>query len=380
MHSVAAFRMGPPALTRRCAGIAVRLAAMAFVTILAGCAGAPPGRSIDLTATSASPRWPAPPETARYALVGELIGEQDFASEHSARRGAARILRAIAGLAIGKRKYRELRRPVAGYTAEDGSVFVADMSLHAIVKFDFEQSKLRVWTEAAKKEQFAAPAAIIADGAGGEYVSDADKAEIFHLDGEGAPLGRFGGAVLKRPLGLARDPADGAVYVADAGDHTVKKFSAGGELLETIGGPGRRAGAFNTPTNLAFADGRLYVSDTFNFRVQEFDRSGHALMSFGRNGLAVGSLARPKGVAVGEGGRIYVVESLYDRLLVFDRAGRFLMSLEGDGGGARGFYLPSGVWTDGAGHVYVADMFNGRIVVYQELTTLNPEAANDAAD
>lgn len=355
-------------------------AASLVLAALAGCASAPAGGGVDLSVKPGAPSWPPPPETARFALVGELIGEADFAAEGRARRGAARILRAIAGLAIGKRKYRELRRPVAGFTAEDGSVVVADMSLHAIVKFDFTQSKLVLWTEAARKEPFIAPTAVISDGAGGVYVSDVEKGEIFHLDTEGKPLGRFGAGKLRRPLGLARDPADGAIFVADAGDHAVKKFSPSGELLAVIGAPGQAAGAFNTPTHLTFADGRLYVSDTFNFRIQELDRDGRALMSFGENGISIGDLARPKGVAVGEGGRIYVVESLFDRLLVFDPEARLLMTLSGEGEKAPAFYLPSGVWTDGAGRVYVADMFNGRVVVYQELTPLKPEAIDDGAD
>lgn len=360
------------AISSRCARGAVCAVIVALFAV--GCAGAPGGGRVDLTLAPDAPSWPSPPETPRFALAGELIGEEDFVDRSKAKVGASRILRAIAGLAIGKRKYRELRRPVAGFTAEDGSVFVADMSLHAIAKFDLVQSKFDLWTEAARKEQFVAPAAVIGDGAGGVYVSDAEKAEIFHLDALGEPVERFGAGRLTRPLGLARDPADGAIFVADAGDHTVKKFSSGGEHVLTIGEPGAGPGALNTPTNLAFADGRLYVADTFNFRVQIFDRTGAELTAFGKNGVMVGDMARPKGVAVGADGRIYVVESLFDSLLVFDPEAHFLMMLRGEGRRARAFYLPSGVWTDRAGRVYVADMFNGRVVVYQELTPLEPEA------
>lgn len=362
------------AISSRCVVCAVVGALLA-----AGCAGAPGGRQIDFTLAPDAPAWPPAPETARFALAGELIGEEDFVDKSKTRQGASRILRAIAGLAIGKRKYRELRRPVAGFTADDGSIFVADMSLHAIAKFDLAQSKFELWTAAARKEELVAPSAVISDGAGGLYVSDAEKAEVFHLDGQGEPVGSFGAGRLARPLGLARDPADGAIFVADAGDHTVKKFSADGELVLTIGKPGAEPGALNTPTHLAFAEGRLYVADTFNFRIQIFDRAGAELAAFGENGVMIGDMARPKGVAVGGDGRIYVVESLFDSLLVFDPDRRFLMLLRGEGRMARAFYLPSGVWTDKAGRVYVADMFNGRVVVYQELTPLEAEAQHAAA-
>ncbi|HXI88216.1 MAG TPA: hypothetical protein VNH64_12210 [Parvularculaceae bacterium] len=363
---------------RRKAVSGTRAAALSSLAlVLSACANSPHGRLIDLTLKPDSPTWPAPPETARYALVGELTGAADFAAARGKlRSGAGRILRAIAGLAVGKRRYQELRRPVAGFTDADGSIFVADMSLQGIAKFDMAQSKFSIWRNAARREAFVAPSAVISDGAGGVYVSDAEKGEVFRLNAEGDPVGRFGAGILKRPLGLARDPTDGAVFVADSEDYKIKKFSADGDFLSAIGGAGQTAGALNTPTYLAFSNGVLYVSDTFNFRVQEFDRDGRLLMQFGKNGDFVGAMARPKGVAVGGGGRIYVVESLFDRLLIFDDQGRLLMTLAGEGAKARSFYLPSGVWTDETGRVYVADMFNGRIVIYDELTPLAAEASN----
>lgn len=350
------------------------LSAVFVAAAMTACAGTPAREPVKLLVTPQSPVWPRPPETARYALVGELIGERDLISGRDrVRSGAARVFRFIIGLAIGKRRYSELRRPVAGFTAADGAVFVADVSLHGVVKFDVAHGRFAIWRDAAKHETFVTPAAVISDGTGGVYVSDAERAEIFRLDEAGEPIGRFGAGHLARPLGLARDPSDGAVFVADAGAHAVKKFSAAGKMLGVIGGPGRNAGDLNTPTHLAFHDGRLYVADTFNFRIQQFDRDGTPLAAFGEAGIVIGDMARPKGVAVGGGGRIYVVESLFDHLLIFNPGGRLLMTLTGEGASARKFFLPSGVWTDDRGRVYVADMFNGRILVYQELTALSPE-------
>lgn len=360
----------------------VRLACAMLLAagLLAGCAGGPSGPVIDFSVKPDSPTWPEPPDPPRYALVGEMIGEADFAAARGRlRTGAGRILRAIAGLAVGKRRYQELRRPVSGFTDEEGRIFVADMSLRAVAEFDMTQSKFHIWREAAKKEFFSAPTAVISDGAGGVYVSDAEKAEVFRLNSSGEPIDRFGAGELVRPIGLARDPVEGVVYVADSGDHKVKKFSDGGEFLSAIGGPGRKAGALNTPTYLSFSNGTLYVTDTFNFRIQMFDRNGEAISQFGENGIVVGDMARPKGVAVGGDGRIYVVESLFDRLLIFNGDAQLLMTLGGEGARANAFYLPSGVWTDDKGRVYVADMFNGRIVIYQELTPVAEEAGDGPA-
>lgn len=355
------------------------LAAFAACVIAAGCAStaAPP---IDFTPNADAAVWPKPPEAARYAYAGEVIGEADFVTARSqVRSGAARVLRAIAGLVVGKRKYGELRRPIYGFRDADGAMIVADMSLRAVVKFDFDQSKFIVWRLAADTETFEAPSAVVSDGAGGVYVSDAEKAEVFHLSASGDPVGRLGADTLKRPLGLAREPVFGDLFVSDGGDHTIKKFSASGHLLAVFGGPGLEKGQFNTPTHLAFHDGALYVADTFNFRVQKLTSKGEPILAFGENGLKIGDMARPKGIAIGGDGRIYVVESLYGRLLVFNPDGRLLMTLAGKGRYARNFYLPSGVWTDSSGHVFVADMFNGRVVAYQELTPLAGEGVDAGA-
>ena len=217
-----------------------------------------------------------------------------------------------------------------------------------------------------------APVGIVADGAGGFLVTDAELAEVFRLDADGQPVGRFGRGILERPTGIARDPVSGLVYVADTVRHDVKVFDPAGDLVELIGSHGNGQGLFNTPTHVSYFDGQLYVADTLNFRVQVFDRAGEERLTFGRLGLFVGDMTRPKGVAVGGGGRIYVVESYFDHLLVYDRNGRLLLPIGGTGQGTGQFYLPSGVWTDPQGRVYVADMFNGRVVVFQELS---PEAA-----
>ena len=315
--------------------------------------------------------WPAPPERARYALAGVLIGERDFNSGKA--RGISTgeaVLNVITGLVVGDLAYKELRRPMSGLTRADGSVLVVDADLRGVAVFDMPGKLFRVWDEAGSGRGFAHPIAIAEDGIGGYLVTDAELAQVIRLNSKGEPTGSFGSGVLKRPTGIARDPKTGTIYVADTPEHMVKMFDPYGTLIGTLGSPGRELGRLNAPTHLAFSDDRLWITDTLNFRIQAFDRSGKVVEDFGRVGLFVGDLARPKGVAVGRDGRIYVVESYYDHLLVFDPKGQFLLPIGGTGRAVGNFYLPSGVWTDGTGRVYVADMFNGRVVVFAELTGL----------
>ncbi len=91
-----------------------------------------------------------------------------------------------------------------------------------------------------------------------------------------------------QPMGIAVDPASGAVYVADTLNHRVLGFSdylafstgAAASLVlgqsdfisTNAGGPSTgRADAFNHPTGLAVdASGNLYVADTANHRILRF--------------------------------------------------------------------------------------------------------------
>ncbi len=314
--------------------------------------------------------WPAPPEKARYRLSAVLVGEQTVTGKNSGSDFLSDVGRAIAGLAVGQQKYKELQRPTSGLTLEDGSVLVVDAGLKALVRFDFANKEFAIWSETGENRGFRSPVAVAGDGEGGYLVSDSELAKVVRLGKDGKPRGEFGAGAFTRPTGIVRDPGSGAIFVADSAKHVVKKFSSSGALLATIGGPGEAVGQFNAPTYLSFANGRLFVSDTLNFRVQSFDANGASPTSFGKAGLYVGQFTRPKGVAIGGDGRIYVVESRQDHLLVFDPKGQLLLPIEGRGA-VGAFYLPAGVWTDSKNNVYVADMFNGRVVVLKELTKLS---------
>jgi len=317
------------------------------------------------------PVWPQPPEPARYALAGVLIGQQDFIDPSQRESsGLQTAFEWVVGLVVGPRRYKELRRPVAGLVRADGSVLVVDAGLKGVAVFDMPGKRFYIWDEASPGASFVSPVAIAEDGQGGYLVTDSELARVVRLNAEGKPAGGFGDGVLRRPTGMARDPLTGMIYVADTAAHDIKAFDAAGNLRDTIGSPGREVGRFNTPTHLAFHGDRLYVVDTLNFRVQAFNRDGTPVMDFGELGLFVGNLSRPKGVAIGGEGRIYVVESYYDHLLIFDPKGQLLLPIGGTGSGVGQFYLPSGVWTDGRNRVYVADMFNGRVIVLAELTGL----------
>ncbi|RMD62371.1 MAG: hypothetical protein D6826_07555, partial [Alphaproteobacteria bacterium] len=300
---------------------------------LASCSARGPAVAPTLEPGPDAPVWPKPPETPRYALAGTLIGERDFLAAEDDTGPVRSALSWLAGIVVGEPDYIELRRPMSGLTDDLGRVLVIDASHQAVVVFDMDKRRLRLWREAARGVRFVSPIALSVDGAGGFLVTDSELGEVFRLGPDGSPRGRFGKGILDRPTGIARDPVSGHIYVADTARHNIKVFNEDGTLRGTIGRRGTAPGEFNAPTHLLFRNNRLYVADTLNFRIQILDRTGDGRLTFGRLGLFVGELTRPKGVAVGGNGRIYVVESYYDHLLVFAPDGKLLLPIGGTGRG-----------------------------------------------
>ncbi len=312
--------------------------------------------------------WPAAPEVPRYLYTGTLVGEPNFRRDEPVRGALERMARAITGLDEAAEAPLVLQRPAMVVGDDNGRLFVSDSGRAGVFVFDDKASELLLWTQAGAHLSFVSPSGMAPAPQGGLFVADAELAVVARLDAAGQPLAEIGRGLLKRPTGLARDPQQGLLFVADTYAHDIKVFNDAGALVHVIGRRGSGDGEFNYPTHLAFAQGELYVTDTLNHRIQVFGADGQLLArKFGERGLVLGNLVRPKGVAVDGEGNVYVIESYYDNLLVFSSRGEFLLPIGGTGTATGRFYLPAGVWVDTRNRVHVADMFNGRVVLFQFL-------------
>ena len=314
--------------------------------------------------------WPAPPEVPRFRYVGQLTGEKDFKEIENSKSFGTRIkdfFRMLVGLGADNPIPLVLQRPQSGMTDPQGRVLVTDVSRHSVVVFDLPKGEIYEWHQATPSIDFDTPIAITLGPQKTYYVTDAQLKVVVQLDENGNPMKLIGEGLLKRPTGLATDPYDHRIFVADTKDHNIKVFNDKGELVDVMGRRGTKPGEFNGPTHLWFARGNLYITDTFNARVQILTEAGDFKREFGKRGTYVGNFVRPKGITTDSDGNIYVIESLNDHLLVYNANGNYLLPIGGTGSGIGEFYLPAGVWSDNKDRIYIADMFNGRIVILQYL-------------
>jgi len=162
--------------------------------------------------------------------------------------------------------------------------------------------------------------------------------------GDGGPART---AQLNLPSACTADAA-GNLYIADTGNHRIRKVGATG-IISTVAGSGSqgssgdegpaKSASLSAPRGLAVdGGGNLFIADTGNHKIRMVTSDGVIHTIAGQGGAGQGG--------AGQGG-----------------TGQGGAGFSGDGGAALSAQLnsPAGLFPDGSGDVYVADSGNNRI-------------------
>jgi len=221
-------------------------------------------------------------------------------------------------------RWTGFKRPVAVAVAGD-TLYVADFLSDRITRLRSDGTLISQWGRSGNGNgAFDAPSGIAVDRRGNVYVADFYNHRIQKFSSDGQFLLQWGGK--GRWNGQFRFPTEiaindqGEILVADAYNHRIQRFSAQGEYLAQWGGIGfGMAGKWPGWFRLAKAlnvdpRGDVYVADAFNRRIQKFTGTGDLLGQLGSRGTGDRRLRYPAGVAAGRKGRVYVSDFFANRI------------------------------------------------------------------
>lgn len=263
-----------------------------------------------------------------------------------------------------------LNRPI-GIAALDGKVYVANNNVGRVDVFLPNGQRLRSFYTTPKGTQ-AQNIGVAIDWVGKIYVSDVSNSSVKVFDEAGDYLHWFPKPLpgmpvdepFVRPVNLFS--ADKKLFVADAGDGSVKIFSTTGRLELKLGGNQKGDERLVYPNDVAVLDsGEYVVTDPHNSRVLIFDKKGRSTSQLEQpKGKRPWLL--PRGVAVDGFGRIHVVDNFAHQINVYDKNKKFLFSY-GDKSDreTNGIQFANGVAVDKELRlIYVTDTGNDRILVW----------------
>lgn len=214
--------------------------------------------------------------------------------------------------------------------AEDGTTYVVDADNDRIAIFDADGGFVEFWGSTGSGEN--------------EFQ--------FHSENDGWRLG---------DLAIA---ADGGIFVLDAGNQRIQKYSADRTFVASLGGP---AGEMGLPGGFAIdeVNGRIFVASLDHGSVLVYDMEGTLLESWGTGGRGdAGEFATVTDIAVGSQGSIFVAEHGRGRIRVYSPEGVPIEQWGGIGVEAGRLAGPWGIALDGDDNLIVADYLSNHVVVY----------------
>ena len=309
----------------------------------------------------------------------------------------------VSGAANGSGTNASFSDPAAIAADAGGNYFIADSRNHAIRKvttngvvttFAGQLGVSGTANGTGTGASFNTPSGLSFDASGNLFVSDTGNNTLRKITAAGGVTtfagvagsggfldGASGSALFNSPLGIAVW-TNGSVFVADSGNHCIRKISGG--VVSTFAGSPQVWGSangtstnaqFNSPCGLKFdTKGNLFVSDANNHTIRKISTNGIVTTfagAAGQEGTTDGDLSsarfhNPAELAFDKKGNLFVADSFNQTIRKISTNGivstvRGAAGISGADSGTKGigrFFNPYGLVVAADGSLVVADTYN----------------------
>ena len=202
-----------------------------------------------------------------------------------------------------------LKRPY-GITVSNEHVFITDIGLHALLKFDRNSYKLesRTGTKGSEYGQLNYPSGLCIDYNGDVLVADCRNSRVSVFSKDLIFISNIGIGQLKHPKDVKLTP-DSVVVVLDASSKCVHFYSKNGHFLKSCISQGQGSNCLvNQPTFFCLdLAGNIIISDRDNHRIKIFSQSEQLIHTIGREGEEIGEFMYPYVICISKLGTIFFV-------------------------------------------------------------------------
>ena len=280
--------------------------------------------------------YPPPPTSPRIQFLTSYSSPNDLLTEDSS----------LSKFLLGEETSgsASVTKPY-GVAMHGGVIYVVDIRGPGYAKFDVKNRKFD-FIHGSFGGKMKKPINITVDKDGTKYIADTSRGQVLVFDVNDKFIRSYIDTDEFKPSDTL--VVDNKLFVSCLSHHQIHVFDKiSGNKLYSIGKAGSKIGELFYPANIALGpDNLLYISEAGNFRVQKFSLDGKPIGSFGKVGTGFGQFARPKGIAVDRDGRIFVVDAAFENVQILNKEGKVLLFF-GEPGVERGnINLPAAISID----------------------------------
>lgn len=273
----------------------------------------------------------------------------------------------------------DMNNPTGIAIDASGNLYIADRDKHRIRKIFVNASQVSISTIAGvsqggyfgdlplgRSARLQNPFGVASDEVGNIYIADQGNHRIHKVNaitgvisriaglnaGYSGDGGESRGAALRWPTGVAID-SYGDIYIADNGNHRIRKITVSTGIITTIAGTGTASfsgdgelainATFNYPRAVAVDKlGNIYIADRENGRVRKIDAITKKISTI------ISSLEYPDAIAVDSLGNVYVTNTSKNEIIMLSETGSSSSIITG-------LNYPRGITVDNSSNIYISN-------------------------